>query len=203
MASISGYRSPVDLGIGQVPLTTDPDLFNQFTEVYNAIHLLNGYLDQLRIIAEGGGGAGQSPADAMPFNRFYVAPALQAITAGDPVCPSSIPGQNGIIKGALAHDFGSTAPTSNFCGVALIDAAIGEDVRVGIGPACIEMPGAVSGQRIWVYSSRATNGNAFGDDTYSFTNLGAKVNGAGIAYAMPVAICPLNGFALFGQYLTL
>lgn len=203
MAEMGGYRSPVDLGIGQIPYTTDPELFPQFTEVYNAIHLLNGYLDQLRVIAEGGGGSGQDPSDSMPFNRFYVATALQAISAGDPVCPSSIPGQNGIIKGMLANDFTSAAPTSNFCGIALIDAAIGQDVRVGVGPAAIEMPGAVSGQRIWAYSSRATNGNAFGDPQFYFTNPGAKVNGAGIAYAAPVATCIRNGFALFGQYLSL
>lgn len=203
MASIGGYRSPVDLGIGQVPLTTDPELFNDMTEVYNAIHLLNQYLDQLRVVAEGGGGSGQSPADSMPFNRFYVATALQNITAGQPVCPSSVSGQNGIIKGALANDFTSGAPTSNFCGVALIDALIGEDVRVGIGPAVIELPGAVTGQLIWAYSSRATNGNTFGNGGLFIGNPGSLTTGAGIAYPMPVASCPRNGFALFGQYLAL
>lgn len=203
MAEISGYRSPVDLGLGQVPLTTDLNIFNEMTEVYNAIHLLNQYLDQLRVVAEGGGGSGQSPADSMPFNRFYVATALVNITAGNPVCPASFGGLNGVIQGALANDFTIAAPTSNFCGIALIDAAIGEDVRVGIGPAILEFPGLVSGQYVWAYSSRATNGNQFNDAGLYIGNPGGKTTGAGTAYPMPVATCPVNGFALFGQYLAL
>jgi hypothetical protein len=126
---------------------------------------------------------------------------LQDIKAGDPVSPSSVSGQNGIVKGALAHDYTSFAPNSNFCGIALIDALAGEDVRVGIGPAALEFPGAVTSQLVWVYPSRATNGNLFGDDTINIGNPGAKTNGAGIAYPMPVATCPKDGFILFGQYL--
>lgn len=201
MSSISGYRSPVDLGIGRVPLTTDLEIFNEMTEVYNAIHLLNQYLDQLRVTAEGGGGSGQSPADSMPFNRFFVATALQNITAGDPVCPSSVAGQNGIVLGALANDFTSFAPTANFCGIALISAAIGEDVRVGIGPAILEFPGAVTSQLIWAYSSRGTNGGLFGDNDLTIGNQGPRNNGSSISYPMPVATCPVDGFALFGQYI--
>lgn len=201
MASIGGYRSPVDLGLGQVPMTTDPEIFVEMTEVYNAIHLLNQYLDQLRSGIENGGGSGQSPADSMPFNRFYVGTALQDIAVGDLVCPSSIPGQNGIIKGALAHDFTSTIPNSNFSGVALVAAGIGDDVRVGIGPAIIEMPGLLSGQTVWAYSSRATNGNAFEVGAIFSSNPGAFTTGLGTSYPMPVATCALDGFALFGQFL--
>ena len=200
MSGIGGYRSPVDLGLGQVPLTTDPEIFNEMTEVYNAIHLLNQYLDQLRIVAEGGGGSGQSPADSMPFNRFYVGTALMVINLGDPVCPAS-DGANGIIVGALGNDYTIANQTSNFCGIALSSAGPGEDVRVGVGPAILEFPAAVSGQEIWAYSSRATNGARFEDRSLTVGNPGARTNGAGTAYPMPVATCPLNGFALFGQYL--
>lgn len=201
MSSIGGYRSPVDLGIGQVPLTADPELFTEMTEVYNAIHLLNNYLDQLRLIAEGGGGSGQSPADSMPFNRFYVATALQDIEAGQLVSPSAISGQNGIVLGCLPHDFTSLAPECNFGGVALIDAVAGTDVRVGIGPATLEFPSAVTSQLIWGYPQRATNGNLFGIGTLYVGNPGPLTTGAGIAYPMPVATCPVNGFALFGQFI--
>lgn len=203
MAEIGGYRSPVDLGLGQVPLTTDPDIFNQMVEVYNAIHLLNQYLDQLRVVAEGGGGSGQTPEESMPFNRFFVGPAIQAIPIGSPVCPSNVTGENGIILGALANQFTAANPTSNFCGLALTSAAIGEDVRVGLGPASISMTGTLSGNVIWAYSSRATNGNKFGDAGLYIGNPGTKTNANGTAYPMPVAMCIRDGFIMFGQYLAL
>ncbi|MCY1426622.1 hypothetical protein D3C87_600910 [compost metagenome] len=201
MSSIGGYRSPVDLGLGQVPLTEDPLIFNEMTEVYNAIHLLNAYLDQLRVIAEGGGGSGQSPADSMPFNRFFVAPALVAISAGDIVCPSSIPGQNGIILGALANDPTLANCTANFCGVALIDAGVGDDVRVGVGPASLEVPGAVTSSLLWAYGSRNSIGVAAGDGILYTSNPGVITVAGGLLYPMPVGTCPVNGFGLIGQYI--
>lgn len=201
-SSIGGYRSPVDLGIGTVPLTTEPEVFNQMVEVYNALHLLNQYLDQLRIIAEGGG-SGQSPEQSMPFNRFYVCTALQNIPIGTPVSPSNVGGQNGAVSGALANQYTGANPTSNFCGLALTAASIGDDVRVGVGPGTISMSGTSSGQIIYAYSSRATNGNLFGDSGLYIGNPGPKANGAGTAYPMPVATCIRDGFIMFGQYLAL
>jgi hypothetical protein len=203
MAAMGGYRSPVDLGIGQQPQTSDPEVFNQMVEVYNAIHLLNQYLDQLRVTAEGGGGSGQTPEQSMPFNRFFVAPALQVITAGSPVCPSSVSGDNGIINGALANQFNIASPTSNFCGVALTNAQIGEDVRVGIGPGVISLAGAITGNPVWAYSSRSTAGTKFDDAGLYLTNPGPKTTANGTAYPMPVAMCIRNGFVMFGQYLAL
>lgn len=201
MSSISGYRSPVDIGLGQTPLTTEPGLFEEMTRVYNAIHLLNQYLDQLRVVAEGGGGSGQTPADSMPFNRFFVSTALQPIELGDLVSPTTISGQDGIILGALPNETGTTAPTANFAGVALTAAAVGTDVRVGVGPAILSMPGATSGSLIWAYAQRATNGNAFKDGGFYLGNPGPKTTADGVAYAMPVASCVVDGFILFGQYL--
>lgn len=203
MATIGGYRSPVDLGIGQTPQSSDPEVFTQLVEVYNAIHLLNQYLDQLRIVAEGGGGSGQTPEQSMPFNRFFVAPALQVITVGSPISPSSVTGENGIINGALANQFTAASPTSNFCGVALTSAQIGEDVRVGIGPGVLSLAGSTTGSTIWAYSSRATNGNKFNDAGLYLSNPGVKTNANGTAYPMPVAMCIRDGFILFGQYLAL
>lgn len=201
MASTGGYRSPVKLDIGQVPLTVEPELFQELTGVYNSIHLLNAYLDQLRLIAEGGGGSGQSPADSMPFSRFFVGTALQNIQAGDIVSPSSVTGQNGIVKGALANDFTSTAPTSNFTGVALIDANIGDDVRVGIGPASLEFAPAVTSQLIWAFGSRTIAGALAGFGGMYVGNPGAQLVAGSTLYPMPVATCLVNGFVLFGQYI--
>lgn len=201
MSSIGGYRSPVNLGLGQVPLTQDPLIFNEMTEVYNAIHLLNAYLDQLRVIAEGGGGSGQSPADSMPFNRFYVATALVDITAGQVVSPSNITGENGIRLGALANNYSQSNCTANFCGIALIDALAGDDVRVGIGPAILELVGATTAQLLWAYSARNSSGAVAGNGTLYTSNPGVITVAGAPVYPMPVGTCPLNGFGLIGQYI--
>lgn len=203
MASkLGGYSSPVDLGLGQTPQVQDPLLFNEFTEVYNAIHILNQYLDNLRLVAEGGGGAGTAPDASMPFNRFYTGTALVPISVGQPVSPCPIIPNNGMLLGALANSNVSPTPTSNFCGIALTSAGVGQTFRVGIGPAILEFPGALSGQLLWAYSSIAANGAIFGDSGLYTSNPGPKFNGTGTAYPMPVATCPVDGYALFGQYLT-
>lgn len=201
MSSISGYRSPVDIGLGRVPLTTDPGLFEEMTRVYNAIHLLNQYLDQLRVVAEGGGGSGQTPADSMPFNRFFVSTALQVLVAGQLVSPTSVAGQDGIVLGALSNNYAIANQTANFAGIALLDSAVGVDARVGVGPAVLPFPGALAGNLIWAYSSRATNGNLFGNGNLYLSNPGPSTTGAGTCYPMPVASCITDGYILFGQYI--
>ena len=201
MASMSGYRSPVDLKLARTPDIEDPELFEEFTHVFNSIHLINAYLDRLRLIA-GGGGSGQTPAETLPFNRFFVATALQDLVAGDLVAPSGITGQNGVIKGALPHLLASTAPLCHFAGFALNDALQGQDVRVGVGPASLEVPGATGGSYIWGYSSRATNGNPSGQGGLYLSNPGTTTAiGGGTVYAMPVGVGIATGYALFGQFL--
>jgi len=200
-SKLGGYSSPLNIGLGQTPYTQDPLLFDEFTEVYNAIHLLNQYLDNLRLTAEGGSGSGTLPSDSMPFNRFYTGIAGANIVVGQPVSPNPIAAANNMILGALANDNTIAKPSSNFCGVALTSAAIGEAFRVGVGPAIIAFPALVSGGLLWAYSSRATNGNVFGDYGLYTGNPGPKTNGAGTAYPMPVATCPVDGYALFGQFL--
>ncbi|MND22539.1 hypothetical protein D3C81_934860 [compost metagenome] len=200
MASITGYSSPVDLGLGRVPMSTDPENFDELVDIYNAIHLLNQYLDRLRTSADGGG-SGQNPAETMPFNRFFVAPALQVITAGMIISPSAITGQNGIVRGALAHVYTSTTPECNLACVALNDAAIGEDVRVGVGPAVLEIPGAVQGAYMYAYAQRAVNGALANNGTLYLNNPGPLTVGASKAYPIKVAVSILNDFALFGKFL--
>lgn len=200
MASMSGYRSPVDLKLARTPDIADPELFEEFTQVFNSIHLINAYLDRLRIIA-GGGGSGQAPAETLPFNRFFVSTALQNISAGDVVSPATN-GQNGIFKGAMANNFASSAPYSHFCGIALTDAEIGQDLRVGVGPASLEIVGATGGTVIWAFSSRATNGNPSEAGGLYLGNPGTVAAPAGgTVYAMPVGIGLANNYALFGQFL--
>lgn len=199
MAEIGGYRSPVDIGLGQTPITQDPELYSEMTDVYNAIHLLNQYLDQLRINAEGGGGSEQDPAETMPFNRFFSSIALQTIPIGSPVAPNV--GSTGIVSGALANDYTISTPNSNFCGIALTAGVIGQAIVVGVGPAVIALPGAAAGTQIWAYSSRATNSLPFGDSGLYLSYPGSKIIGGNTAWPMPVATCIRDGFIMFGQYL--
>ena len=199
VASIGGYRSPVDLGLSRVPALTDnPELFAELTDIYNSIHLLASYMDALRLSLSGGG-SGQNPAQTMPFNRFFSAIALQDIDAGMPISPSPVTGDNGVIKGALGSNLGGT-PYSNFCGIALTSALAGQPIRAGVGPGAIEVPGAAAGSLIWAYNSRATNGNKFNDGGLYLGNPGAKSNATGTAYPMPVAVCVQAGYAVFGQF---
>lgn len=201
MASMSGYRSPVDLKLARTPDIEDPELFEELTQVFNSIHLINAYLDRLRL-AIGGGGSGQTPAETLPFSRFFVATALQDIEAGDLIAPSGIAGQNGVIKGALPHAVNTSSPLCHFAGFALTSALTGQDVRVGIGPASLEVPGASGGSYVWAFSSRATNGNPSGQGGLYLSNPGTTTAiGGGTVYAMPVGVGIGTDYALFGQFL--
>lgn len=201
MASMTGYRSPVDLGLSRIPLTTNPELFNEFTDVYNAIHLLNQYLDQLRN-AVTGGGTEQAPSETMPFSRFFVGVAKQAVEIGDVVSPSSLPSDDKMLLGALAHNKTLPLAENNFCGIALTAAAIGENFRVGVGPAVLAVPGAISGHQIWAYSSLSKAGAIVGDPVLYLTSPGVKsMPAADVAYPMPVGVCIANGYVLIGKFI--
>lgn len=206
--AIVGYRSPVDIGLGRTPQTVDPDLFDELNDVYNAIHLLNQYLDN---VSTGGGGTSNptdTPAQAMPFTRYFTNIALASIKEGDVVSPSNITGENGIILGGLAHDYMSTAPESNFSQIALIDAEIGEPVQVGVGPAILQVSGAISGQLAYCFPARDTagnkvnNGNIYMGNPGTITVTPAPPGGTAITVtAMPIGTCVVNDYVLFGQFI--
>lgn len=201
MAKIGGYRSPVNLGLGRVPLATDQELFGELTDVYNSIHLLASYMDTLRLSLEGGGG-GQTPAETMPFNRYFPGVALVNITAGQVISPSRVTGENGILLGALHHVPASTTPECNFAGIALNDALVGETVRVGVGPGIIELAGALSGSLVWAYSSLSVTGNRGGNGGLFTSNPGSFTAPAGGAvYAMPVGFCVADGYVYIDNFI--
>lgn len=195
IASITGYRSPVNLGIGRIPLTTDPELYDEFTGIYNAIHLLNQYLDRLRTGAEGGGGSEQDPDISAGFTRFFTMKALQDMVTGDIISPKV--GSDGYVKGVLANGLAAGALALN-TGVALSDAAIGQDVRIGVGPAVIKVPGAVAGRRLWGINSRTTAGVYAGNGTLYTTDPGT----VGGAVSIPAAVGVAAGFAIIGNYVS-
>lgn len=198
LASITGYRSPVDLGLGRLPLLQSPEqpeLYEELVQMYNAIHLLNQYLDRLRTTAEGGGGSEQDPDISAGFTRFFVMKALQPITKGNIISPNV--GSDGYVNGTLANSLGSGALALN-TGVALTDAAVGQDVRIGVGPAVIKVPGALPGQQLWGINSRRTDGSYAGVGAL-YTSDPGSVSGA---VSIPVAVGVAVGFAIIGNYIS-
>lgn len=193
IASITGYRSPVDLGLPRTPLTSNPELYEELTGVYNAIHLLNQYLDRLRSGASGGGGSEQTPDISAGFTRFFVMPAVQAISVGDIISPRI--GSDGYVKGTLANGLGAGA-LALCTHVALTNAAIGEDVRIGVGPGVIAVPGAMPGQQLWGINSRTTGGAYAGNGNLYTSNPGT----VGGAVSIPVAVGVAAGYAIIGNF---
>lgn len=194
-ASITGYRSPVDLGLPKTPLTNNPELYEEFTGVYNAIHLLNQYLDRLRSGATGGGGSEQTPDITAGFSRFFVMKALQPMEPGDIISPHV--GSDGYVKGTLANILGPGA-VALCTHVALTQADIGEDVRIGVGPGVIPHPLALPGQQMWGISSRTTTGVYAGNGELYPSDPGA----VGGAMSIPVAVGVAVGFAIVGNYIS-
>lgn len=199
MSSTGGYRSPVNLSLSRVPITTDPEQFGELTDVYNSIHMISAQLDKIRLSIEGGG-EGQTPAQSAPFTRFFPAVALQTIVAGNVISPVTTPGLNGVINGALGHLLSSTTPERNFAGIALTSAEIGETVRVGIGPGVLTVPGAISGNLIWAYCGTCSNGVLAGVGGLYLTNPGALAVTGGTVYPTVVGVCIADDFVLFDQF---
>ena len=165
MAQIGSAGSQLNIRLGQVPVTTRPDLRGEMQQVYNALHILNAYTN--KISAELGGDIDATPADSLKFVRSYETTALQSITAGSIVSPYG----SGVVKGVLR----TGAPNSftahpSFvgpwgrkvvgglqiitCALAMTDAAAGEVVRIGVGPGIIELAGAKCGALIWAADNR-------------------------------------------------
>lgn len=160
MADIGAVGSPIRLPIGQSPLTRNPQLNGEFQEVYNAIHILNGYLQALRTEFEGNDT--NTPAQNLPFRKRFKATALQTISVGAVVCCV----QGGIVNGVLApvtivpnnaYFFNYAAPGGRESWgmlpqhyfIAMTAAAPGEEVEVGVGSGVIEVTGVKCGQLVW------------------------------------------------------
>lgn len=153
MADLSGASSAIDLKLGQSPNTKIPALNYELQGIYNALHILSQYLYSLRLSLEGDDSA--PPSENFRFLKFFTATAKQAITAGQ-IVTTAYDGE--LIKGTsvgvpVVKNFSGNAYLSgmiqNFFGVALTDGAIGETVRVGIGPGILKVTGATCGQVVY------------------------------------------------------
>lgn len=160
MADIGSIGSNIKLPIGQSPLTKNPQLNGEFQEIYNAIHILNGYLELLRDEFEGNDT--NTPAENVPFRKKFKATALQSISVGAVVCCVD----GGIVNGVLApvtvvpnsaaffnyaapggREAWGSLPRHYF--IALTAASPGQQVEVGVGAGIIGVNGVTCGQTVW------------------------------------------------------
>jgi hypothetical protein len=143
----SGYRSPLKLGLDQLPKTGDMTLFNEFVPIYNAIHILNAYLDSLRLTLEGGDPE-KPPSEEFRFVRGFWLDAFENIPQG-----SIVTIRDGKIRlgcGKRTKVVGTSHITDSFLtGIAMGEGVTGEKVRIGIGPAILNVPGYEPDDEVW------------------------------------------------------
>lgn len=165
------YSSDIDLKIGEIPKTTDPALFPDMVEIYNALHILGQWVNAVQKGA-GSGDANTPPWEAMPFRNFFYVQAARDITSGNVVTivdyeffgtQNSHYSLAGVINGAYGGGLiANTNPSVSFysyprqgsiTGLAMSDAAPGELVKVGVGPAIIKMDGIRMGEPVYAYAA--------------------------------------------------
>ena len=194
MATTIGVpASSLDIRLGQSPNIQNPQLNSELQGVYNALHILNAYTEQLRQELEGTDS--QTPSESLRFRRKFEAVAAQTITAGNVISPIPSGMVNGIMTSYPTWDSrfiwtpSSGVPPRAYYAqtpfvpmIALTDASAGEIVSVGVPPGIIELPGAKCGQIIWAANARgtwtyhgATNGTRFynGISSVHYSGLGA------------------------------
>lgn len=165
------YSSDINLKIGEVPKTTDPEMLPDFIEIYNALHILAQWVDAVHK-AHGSGDINTPPWEAMPFRDYFYTPAAQEITSGNVVTMidyeffSNDKGNthyslNGVINGAASWGLAAAAQVfpdyqgyprnGGITGMSMSDALPGELVKVGVGPAIIRMEGVRTGEPVYAY----------------------------------------------------
>lgn len=189
MANSAG--SKVNIRLGQSPDIKNPQLNSEFQLIFNALHLLSGYLDVLRQNLESADG--QTPSESVRFRRTFWGTALQDISVGAVVSVY----QNGIINGVAATlpaasvidpavTVGSTGSRALFgivprqFFIALTAAVAGQPVQVGVGPGVLQMPGAKCGQLIWGVQAISVDTQRTGGDVVQNTTAGTPVNNGGL-----------------------
>ena len=142
-----GYRSPLNLGLEQIPKTQDAQLFQEFIPVYNAIHTLNAYLDRLRLSLEGGD-PDETPSNEMRFVRGFWLEAGEDIPVGSVITPKAGKAVLGCGKRRRVIGTGSVEDCFLTC-VAMTEALSGEQVRLGVGPAILNVTGFKADDQVW------------------------------------------------------
>lgn len=150
----------LDLKLGQVPGISVPEINYELQGVYNAIHILNQYLQQLAVFYQGTDS--QKPSESLRFRSTMWIEAGTDITAGEVVSQLD----NKIVKG-VQYNYPGPTITGNpvpleLSGlrsdldidtqcyfIALNDAKEGELVQCGVGPGVLEVTGSTCGEVAW------------------------------------------------------
>lgn len=182
------YNSDINLRIGETPKTTDPAIFPDMVEIYNAIHILGQWTNAIKDQGKSGD-EDTKPWDAMPFEKWFYAKAARDIERGSVVTivgsdrfklrDNSNPRRprplgdyytvEGVINGAAGTGIPYTKTQSRgvfplnggVTGLAMSDAKEGELVQVGIGPAIINVEGIKFGQPVYALTAYFNEPEAF------------------------------------------
>lgn len=175
-----GYKSALNIGLSQMPKTTNPDVFNDLLEAYNAIHILNASQDSL-INSLYSPEKTSAPDEAMKFIRSVWLPAKEKIDIGN--CVRWSDDGEGIWKGHAA----STT------GLALTSAEPTEDdplplVHVGYGPAVIKIDDLTVGTYVWTTDDHGSMGNPY---------RGQLITSSKLKYSAIMGRCFTPGYLMF------
>lgn len=216
------YTSDIDLKISESPKTNDPALFPDMVDIYNALHILAQWVNQ--VVKQSGQGSGDEttpPWEAMTFDKWFYAPAAVDVTKGSIVTPfyskvvRDYPGGpnrtvNGIILGAgakysedgLESSRYNTRNNKGISCIAMNDAAAGELVQCGTGPAILEVPGLKMGQPVVAKKGVTAAEGFFGGGWQILNNDGQiyilPTSGSGIEWEsyIPVGVGIANDAAM-------
>lgn len=175
-----GYVSALDIGLSQTPQTTNPDVFNDLLEAYNAIHILNATQDTIvnKIFSPD---EDATPDEAMPFIRSIWVHAAEAIDIGNCVRPAS--GGSTFRKGHM----------TSITGLALTAATpTTEDpnpmFKIGFGPAIFKIDDLTAGTYMWTTD---------GGDSLADPYRGQLIQSNKLKNSCIVGRCIMNGYLIF------
>lgn len=173
------YSSDINLPLAQEPKTADMNVWPDFLDVYNSIHILAQLLNRIR---QGSGDANTPPWEAMPFERWFYAPAAEGIKAGNVVTIVNVAARysmgdddiqyTGVVKGGPIYSgynystrsssgqFTSTSYGTGLIGIALEDCVKDSLCKVGVGPAILQVEGTNIGDTIMALEFAAPSPNA-------------------------------------------
>jgi hypothetical protein len=176
-----GYKSDLNIHLSQVPKSSNPDIFNDLVELYNAVHTLNAYMSSV-VDSLYGNNKEANPAESMKFIRAIWVPAGEAIAIGN--CVRYQDGNTGRVQ--KGHRYSTT-------GLALTEAIPTVDdpyplIRVGFGPAMIPMDGINAGDEVFTTD---------GGDSLADPYRGQLITSGKLKNSCPVGKCMIPGYLLF------
>lgn len=169
------YASEIDIKISETPKTTDPELLPDLIDIYNALHILAQYTDQIReFVTKSPEG---DPWESFPLENIVHVRAHVSISQGQ-ICgpaylfksndnPNTTSTVHAVVRGVpylapYARDL-RTGRVRNYqylhqtvngvVGIALEDTSAGDLVPIALGPGVLEVPGLRAGESVFAWSA--------------------------------------------------